>query len=388
VPTSASRASARSALRRRLAAELLASLLARSLGKPPLAPLRVGRLQQLVELPIGQVLLAAPVVLVDVARHAKLVLGDGDFWLASGAPPRVVRGDHLVEVLGFHRLAGLSDLARGPQAELFESGSWVVAAEQPYPQDNGDQTAQKHERKRIHRRSSLIPVHATVDPFVYRGRPRYRRRTTQQVPIRSPSPTVEISTNATRQEAQATRSQRWELLGTHGATVWFTGLPGAGKTTIASALELRLLEQGRGAYLLDGDCLRRGICADLGFTRADRDRNVKRVGDLARMIADAGMVAVVALVSPYEATRQAVRDQHDADGLPFVEVFVNTPLRLCTERDPKGMYAQAEAGVLDNFTGVDDPYEPPLAPDVELNPELTVAEAVDTVLRTLDDRCA
>ena len=231
-------------------------------------------------------------------------------------------------------------------------------------------------------------MYATVDPFVYRGRPRYRRRTTPQVPIRSPSPTVEISTNATRQEAHATRSQRWELLGTNGATVWFTGLPGAGKTTVASALELRLLEQGRGAYLLDGDRLRRGICADLGFTRADRDRNVKRVGDLARMIADAGMVAVVALVSPYEATRQAVREQHDADGLPFVEVFVNTPLRLCTERDPKGMYAQASAGELDHFTGVDDPYEPPLAPDVELNPELTVAEAVDTVLRRLDDRCA
>jgi adenylyl-sulfate kinase len=232
-------------------------------------------------------------------------------------------------------------------------------------------------------------VYATVDPFVYRGRPRTRRRTTPRDPNPVSVPTVEISSNATRQEeAHATRGRRWELLGTHGATVWFTGLPGAGKTTIASALELQLLQQGRGAYLLDGDRLRRGICADLGFTRTDRDRNVRRVGDLARMLADAGMVAVVALVSPYEATRRAVRDQHDADGLTFVEVFVNTPLQLCTERDPKGMYAQASAGVLDNFTGVDDPYEPPLAPDVELNPGLTVAEAAATVLRTLDDRCA
>ena len=232
-------------------------------------------------------------------------------------------------------------------------------------------------------------AYAAVDPFVYRGRPRTRRRTPPRGPNPVSVPTVEISPNATRQEeAHATRGRRWELLGTHGATVWFTGLPGAGKTTIASALELQLLQQGRGAYLLDGDRLRRGICADLGFTRTDRDRNVRRVGDLARMLADAGMIAVVALVSPYEATRRAVRDQHDADGLTFVEVFVNTPLRLCTERDPKGMYAQASAGVLDNFTGVDDPYEPPRAPDVELSPGLTVAEAAATVLRTLDDRCA
>lgn len=192
----------------------------------------------------------------------------------------------------------------------------------------------------------------------------------------------------TKQDWHATRGQRWELLGAHGATVWFTGLPGAGKTTIASALELRLLEQGRGAYLLDGDRLRRGICADLGFTRADRDRNVQRVGDLARLLADAGMVAVVALVSPYEATRRSVREQHDADGLTFIEVFVNTPLQTCTERDPKGMYAQATAGELDNFTGINDPYEPPPAPDVELSPGLTVAQAVDTVLRTLGKRCA
>ena len=187
----------------------------------------------------------------------------------------------------------------------------------------------------------------------------------------------------TRNIWPATRDRRWELLAAHGATVWFTGLPGAGKTTIASALELRLLEQGRSAYLLDGDRLRRGICADLGFTRADRDRNVQRVSDLARLLADAGTVAVVALVSPYEAVRSRVRRQHQDDGLPFVEVFVNTPLELCVQRDPKGMYARAAAGELDNFTGVDDPYEPPAAPEIELTPSLTVSEAVDRVLGSL-----
>lgn len=168
--------------------------------------------------------------------------------------------------------------------------------------------------------------------------------------------------------------------------MWFTGLPGAGKTTIASAVELRLLEQGRSAYLLDGDNLRQGICSDLGFSRADRDRNVKRVGELARLLADSGTVAVVALVSPYETTRRVVRERHVADGLPFIEVFVNTPLDVCAERDPKGMYAQANAGQLDNFTGIDDPYEPPSCPDVELSPELSVDEAVATVMRALGHR--
>jgi adenylyl-sulfate kinase len=198
--------------------------------------------------------------------------------------------------------------------------------------------------------------------------------------------TVDFIPNVTRQDWHASRGQRWELLGARGATVWFTGLPGAGKTTVAAALELRLLEQGRSAYLLDGDDLRRGICADLGFSRADRDRNVQRVGELARLLADAGTVAVVALVSPYEAPRHEVRRQHRADGLRFLEVFMNTPLDLCVERDPKGMYARATAGQLDNFTGIDDPYEPPRSADVELTPELSVTEAVDAVLRALGDR--
>ncbi len=189
----------------------------------------------------------------------------------------------------------------------------------------------------------------------------------------------------TRQDWHTTRDQRWDLLGARGATVWFTGLPGSGKTTIAGALELRLLEQSRSAYLLDGDLLRQGICADLGFSRADRDRNVQRVGEVARLLADAGTVAVVALVSPYESTRRLVRENHQANGLAFIEVFVNTPLSLCTERDPKGMYAQASAGQLDNFTGVNDPYEPPRSPDVELTPGQCIAEAVEAVLRALGE---
>jgi adenylyl-sulfate kinase len=200
------------------------------------------------------------------------------------------------------------------------------------------------------------------------------------------SATVDFSSNVTRQDWHATRDRRWDLLGARGATVWFTGLPGSGKTTIAAALELALLEQGRSAYLLDGDLLRQGICADLGFSRADRDRNVQRASELARLLADAGTVAVVALVSPYEATRRLVRENHRVDGLAFLEVFVNTPLSLCTERDPKGMYAQARAGRLAHFTGVDDPYEAPRSPDVELTPGLSVTEAVGTVLQALGDR--
>lgn len=198
--------------------------------------------------------------------------------------------------------------------------------------------------------------------------------------------TVDVGGNVATQDLHINRVQRWSLLGARGGTVWFTGLPGAGKTTIASALELRLLEQGRSAYLLDGDNLRQGICSDLGFSRADRDRNVKRVGEIARLLADSGTVAVVALVSPYEATRRLVREQHRADGLPFLEVFVNTPLDVCAERDPKGMYAQANAGQLDHFTGIDDPYEPPSSPDVELSPELSVDEAVATIMKALRHR--
>jgi bifunctional enzyme CysN/CysC len=159
-----------------------------------------------------------------------------------------------------------------------------------------------------------------------------------------------------------------EHRGTLGMTVWLTGLSGSGKSTVAVEVEHKLVSSGRPAYLLDGDNLRHGLNAGLGFSAADRAENVRRVGEVARLFADAGLVAVVSLVSPYRADRDRVRAQHEAAGLRFVEVFVDTPLAICEARDPKGMYARARAGLIRGFTGVDDPYEAPLQPELVLRP--------------------
>ncbi|CAN5169375.1 N/A [soil metagenome] len=155
---------------------------------------------------------------------------------------------------------------------------------------------------------------------------------------------------------------------TEGATVWFTGLSGSGKSTVAAAAERMLLERGRSAYVLDGDNLRFGLNGDLGFSAGDRSENVRRVGEVARLFADAGVVALVPLISPYRADRDRARSAHSAAGLPFVEVFVDTPLAICEGRDPKGLYARARAGEITGFTGIDDPYEPPAAPELILSP--------------------
>ena len=136
-----------------------------------------------------------------------------------------------------------------------------------------------------------------------------------------------------------------------GLTVWLTGLSGSGKSTVAVEVEQKLVAAGRPAYLLDGDNLRHGLNAGLGFSAADRAENVRRVGEVARLFADAGLVAVVSLVSPYRADRDRVRAAHEAAGLRFVEVFVDTPLEVCEARDPKGMYAKARAGEITGFTG-------------------------------------
>jgi adenylyl-sulfate kinase len=191
------------------------------------------------------------------------------------------------------------------------------------------------------------------------------------------------SDNVTWQETNVSRSWRWRALDAVGATVWLTGLPASGKSTLGAALEERLVLTGRFAYLLDGDNLRHGICGDLGFDEADRTRNILRVGELARLFADAGAIAIVALVSPLASARQEVRARHEADGLPFIEVFLDTPLAECAARDPKHLYARARAGELDDLTGVDQPYEPPVDPEVTVAPGTDVTTAVESVLCSL-----
>ena len=179
------------------------------------------------------------------------------------------------------------------------------------------------------------------------------------------------------------RTDRWAAAGS-GATVWLTGLSGSGKSTIAVELERRLIAAGRPAYLLDGDNIRHGLNGDLGFSAADRDENVRRVAHVARLFADAGVVAVVPLISPYRAARQVARDLHAAADLPFYEVFVDTPLEVCEERDPKGLYARARAGEITGMTGIDDPYEAPERPERRYTPaDGTPEELVEDLIGLL-----
>ena len=180
------------------------------------------------------------------------------------------------------------------------------------------------------------------------------------------------------------RAQRWAALGHGGATVWMTGLPGSGKSTIANGVETTLLESGRGAYILDGDNLRHGLNGNLGFSPEDRRENVRRTAEVAALMADAGVTALASLVSPYRADRAAAREVHESRGLRFLEVWVSTPLEECERRDPHGLYARARAGRLPGFTGVDAPYEPPERPDVRLHgAQDTVEQSVQRVLEAL-----
>jgi len=181
-----------------------------------------------------------------------------------------------------------------------------------------------------------------------------------------------------------TRERRWETLDQHGATVWLTGLSGSGKSAVASAVEASLLERGRAAYRLDGDNLRHGLNADLGFSPAERDENVRRVAEVAALFADAGLVALVALVSPYAAGRQAARNIHRERGLDFYEVWVDTPLEECRRRDPKGLYERARQGSVAQMTGVEQPYEAPEHPDLVIpGASVSIEEGAARVLALL-----
>jgi bifunctional enzyme CysN/CysC len=200
-------------------------------------------------------------------------------------------------------------------------------------------------------------------------------------------PKTKRSPNVRWQRTAMTREERWSALGCEGATVWFTGLPAAGKSTIAAAVEERLVRSGRVAYLLDGDNLRHGLNGDLGFDEAARTENVRRTAHVARLLAECGAVALVSLVSPYAADRELAAGLHAAQELPFLEVFVSTSLERCEARDPKGLYARARAGELDGLTGVGAPYEPPSDPDVVLGAgEEDIEAAVARVLVALGVR--
>ena len=197
----------------------------------------------------------------------------------------------------------------------------------------------------------------------------------------------ERSPNVRWQGTRMTRERRWQALGHTGATLWFTGLPGAGKSTVAAAVEERLLEAGQPAFLLDGDNLRHGLNGDLGFDESARRENVRRTAHVARLLAESGTVALVSLVSPYAADRETAAALHEADELTFMEIFVDAPLELCEQRDPKGLYARARAGELAGLTGVGAPYEAPANPDLVLGSDgETVEEEVARVMDLLAAR--
>ncbi len=197
------------------------------------------------------------------------------------------------------------------------------------------------------------------------------------------------ASNITWHAAHVERSERERLLGQKGMTVWFTGLSGSGKSTLAFTLEHALIQSGRMAYVLDGDNVRHGLNKNLGFSASDREENIRRIGEVAKLFADSGMITITSFISPYRRDRDLVRAMHADAGLRFVEILVDVPIEVCEARDPKGLYKKARAAVAEGhgigFTGVDDPYESPLAPELALaNDRLSPQEAVGKVLIYLE----
>ncbi len=190
------------------------------------------------------------------------------------------------------------------------------------------------------------------------------------------------ATNITWHEGHVTRDARQSLLSQQGATLWFTGLSGSGKSTTAFTLEHALVQLGRLAYVLDGDNIRMGLNKGLGFTAADRAENIRRIGEVAKLFADCGVIAMTSFISPYLEDRNSCRKLHEDAGLPFIEIHMATPIETCEQRDPKGLYKKARAGQLKGFTGIDDPYEAPTAAELtldvtSLSPQEVTAQLID-----------
>ena len=193
------------------------------------------------------------------------------------------------------------------------------------------------------------------------------------------------ATNVHWHGGEINRPERAQLLGHGGATLWFTGLSGSGKSTIAVALEQALYQRGVLVYRLDGDNIRLGINKNLGFSAEDRAENIRRVGEVSKLFVDGGVIVLSSFISPYLVDRQIVRELHEADNMPFIEVFVDCSLEAAEERDPKGLYKKARAGEIKNFTGIDDPYEAPKAPEVHLHTDQqSLEEEVEHLLAVLE----
>lgn len=195
------------------------------------------------------------------------------------------------------------------------------------------------------------------------------------------------ATNVHWHEGEVTRADRNRLLQQKGATIWFTGLSGSGKSTVAVALETELAKRGKLSYRLDGDNVRLGINKNLGFSAEDRTENIRRIGEISKLFVDAGVIVLSSFVSPYRADRDLVRKLHVDGGMDFIEVYVDVPLEEAEKRDPKGLYKKARAGEIKNFTGISDPYEAPLAAELVLKTrEMTLQQEVDAVITALEAR--
>lgn len=193
--------------------------------------------------------------------------------------------------------------------------------------------------------------------------------------------TKQKATNVTWHDGEISQTDRNNLLGQKGATLWFTGLSGSGKSTIAVALEQELFKLGKLSYRLDGDNIRLGINKNLGFSAEDRTENIRRIGEIAKLFVDCGALSLSSFISPYKVDRDGVRALHEASGMTFIEVFVDCSIDIAESRDPKGLYKKARAGEIKNFTGIDDPYEKPENPEIYLDTaNMTIDEEVEAII--------